>query len=426
MIDFFDILKLSGFPVREARKIFESIKQEPDLLAWQLERRDEIVRYHYQNNPFYRAKVTSDPGDWDNLPIITKSDLQGDFLSKVPQVKQPYYFSQTSGSSGHPLTIVKDRMTHTLAWLMIEHHYSKCGINLNDLQARFYGIPLSGLGYYKEKLKDLVSNRVRFPVFNLNDEILEQWLTKFRKRKFKYVYGYTNSIAIFADFLNRKGIVLKSVCPTLKACIVTAEMCTEDDENLIKSSIGVPVFNEYGASEISIIGFKGEGMWEVSDEIVYLEVVDDQGRVLPPGTRGRILCTLLQNRGTPLIRYEIGDLGSIIRENGKTWVTDLMGRSSDTVVLPSGRKVPGLTFYYVARQLLSDCDNLREFRIVQTGLLDFEVEVVFEDEEPASLTAIIRKGFDEYLEPGLNVTIKPMDIIVRTSAGKFKHFVALK
>ena len=55
----------------------------------------------------------------------------------------------------------------------------------------------------------------------------------------------------------------------------------------------------------------GSGRLHVYSQHTLLEIVDGEGRPVPAGVTGRILVTLLGNRGFPLIRYEIGDVGSL-------------------------------------------------------------------------------------------------------------------
>lgn len=93
-----------------------------------------------------------------------------------------------------------------------------------SLQARFYGIPLDFIGYQKERFKDFLTKRFRFPIFDLSDEVLEKMLRKFENTKFEYLNGYTSSIVLFAKFLRKQNLILKDICPTLKVCMVTSEM----------------------------------------------------------------------------------------------------------------------------------------------------------------------------------------------------------
>ena len=76
------------------------------------------------------------------------------------------------------------------------------------------------MGYYKERLKDLLSRRYRFSVFDLSDAQLEKNLNKFKNTAFDYINGYTSSIVQFAKFLERKNSILKESCPSLQVCII--------------------------------------------------------------------------------------------------------------------------------------------------------------------------------------------------------------
>lgn len=427
MIDFFKTLKLMGFPMDDAVREYRRIADSGDVLAWQNQQRTSIVDFHWKNNPYYRSFLGSWRGSWDEVPIITKEHLQGKPVEKTPSDRlSGYYVASTSGSSGNPFYFAKDKLTHALIWVNIAEHYNNVGISLNDLQARFYGTPLSGVGKYKEMAKDLFANRIRFTVFNLNDAVLMKWVQKIRSKPFKYFYGYTNSLLVFAKFLNSRDIILKDICPTLRLCIVTSELCSESDQQFLEDSFGVPVYNEYGASEVCVIGFGRNQEWLVSDPLVYLEVVGDNGIILPDGQPGRLLCTLLHNKGTPIIRYDIGDVGAISRRNGKTYLTQLAGRTNDMVILPGGKKVPGFTFYYVARAVLEKSDLMKEYRVVYLGNGHFNVEIVADQAIDFKTENLVKKAFEEYLESGLDVSVKRVSEISRTGAGKFQHFLNLE
>ena len=42
-------------------------------------------------------------------------------------------------------------------------------------------------------------------------------------------------------------------------------------------------------------------------------------------------------------------------------LTELLGRKSDIIYLPSGKVAPGLTFYYILRAILEKSHNIKEF-----------------------------------------------------------------
>jgi phenylacetate-CoA ligase len=137
--------------------------------------------------------------------------------------------------------------------------------------------------------------------------------------------------------------------------------------------------------------------------------------------------TDLHNRAMPFIRYSIGDIGVLASSEHdgdfhRKRIVSLQGRVNDTIVLPSGKRSPGLTFYYISRSILESSGVLREFIIRQTGLSDFIFEIVSDRALTAEEEAAIKAKMDLYLEPGLHLTIRRVPAIVRPPSGKIKHF----
>lgn len=421
-IDFFRVLKMLKFPVEEARKEFEPATTDP---SWQINKAWEIFNFHYQHNPFYRELVGKPPLRWEDLPVITRNHLKGDFTTKLPSGLNPknLYCSSTSGSSGDPLYFARDRMSHALVWLNVEHLYNSAGISVNNRQARMFGISQKPVAKLKARLKDFLSNRYRFNVFDLSDEGLLKWETRFRRDKFTYIYGYTNSLVAFAKYLKNKDLTLKSISPSLKGCIVTSEVCTDKDAATISEAFGIPVYNEYGSSELGVMGFKTDGYWIGSDSLIKYEVLDENNNPVPEGQAGYLTCTALFNKATPFIRYRIGDLASIRHVNGQTHIETIMGSLNDMAILPSGKKVPGISFYFVAEPLLSKAPFIKEFLVRQTKEW-FEFEYVAERELSASDIAILTKSFDSMLEKDIPLKTLRVEKLQRGRNGKFKHFIS--
>lgn len=405
---------------------------DEDYEQFVIEKRTEIVEYHLNNNTSYQNFVGSKAfTNWNEVPIMTKKEFQKplkDRLSKGFHSKR-VYVNKTSGSSGDPFIFAKDKFCHALTWASIIWRFRWFGIDFNSsLQARFYGIPLDFIGNKKERIKDFLSKRYRFTIFNLSDEILEKVLLQFQKKRFVYINGYTSSIVLFAKFLQKKNIVLSSICPTLQCCIVTSEMLFEDDKLLMEHFFGVPVVNEYGASELDLIAFQNpNGEWQVNSETLFIEILDENNHVVPYGKEGRIVITSLYNRAHPFIRYDIGDVGVLDEKSTlkKPILKSLIGRTNDVAILPSGKKSPGLTFYYVTKSIIQDDGNVKEFVIKQTKIDTFEIEYVSQTEFTLHQIQLIEKAITTYLEDGLTFTFSRKETLNRGKSGKLKQFVSL-
>lgn len=421
-------LKLKGFPLREAERELSKLKNlsHSDFRSWHENKRWEIVKYHFDNNEFYRSRFGDKlPERWEDIPLLVKTDYQKSGYNVISKTfdKKEVYSGYTSGSSGHPFNYYKDKFAHAMTWALIKDRYTNFGLTLDSKQARFYGIPLEKKDYYIEKTKDFLSNRVRFPVFDLSDEMLGNFLEKFRQEKFDYVYGYTNSIVLFARYLIRENVILKNVCPGLKICICTSENCTEEDKNIIEKAFGVRAVNEYGTSEVDLIAFETEsGKWLLSNENIYIEVIGEDGKQITEGGEGRILLTALHNKAMPFIRYEIGDKAVIAPGKNEIELKRILGGVNDIVILPSGKKSSGVSFYFITRSIMEKIDSLKEFIIRQVAPDKFVFDVVSDEEISDSDKKMIQKNLDTYLETGLSFEINRVDKIKRTKAGKMKHF----
>lgn len=435
MFRFFDLsLQLNGFPLKEAQAELQKIVAFTDE-EYQLfleNKKSEIVKFHLQNNLFYRELVGSQTFEnWNDLPVLNKKNLQkplAERLSKGYSSKN-IYINKTSGSSGDPFIFAKDKFCHALTWASNIYRFGWYGIDFNtSRQARFYGIPLDFIGHKKERLKDFLGSRYRFSVFDMSDKVLEGFLKDFQRKKFDYINGYTSSIVLFAKFLQKKDLVLKHICPTLKVGFVTSEMLFENDKILMEKQFGIPIINEYGASELDLIAFENlKGVWQVNSETLFVEILDDNNIPLPYGNEGRIVITSLYNKAHPFIRYDIGDIGILDEKSTlkKPILKKLIGRTNDIAVLPSGKKSPGLTFYYVTKSIIEDNGNVKEFIVKQTKIDTFEVEYVSETELSLVQIQKIEAAIALYLEKGLIFKFVRKEKLERNKGGKLKQFKSM-
>ncbi|WP_396156347.1 phenylacetate--CoA ligase family protein [Flavobacterium sp.] len=435
MINLFSFsLQLNGFPMKEAEVELNRILSlsDADFEKNVLEKKRDIVEYHLKLNKSYQEFVGGNHfQNWNELPVMTKKEFQKPLKERLSQGFTPksVYVNKTSGSSGDPFIFAKDKFCHALTWVNIINRFGWFGIDFNSsLQARFYGIPLDFIGNKKERIKDLLSNRYRFTIFDLSDTILEKVLKKFQNKKFDYINGYTSSIVLFAKFLQKKNVVLTTICPTLKCCVVTSEMLFENDKLLLEKQFGVPVVNEYGASELDLIAFQNpNGEWQINSETLFVEILDEDNTVLPNGTEGRVVITSLYNKAHPFIRYDIGDVGILDERSTvkKPLLKKLIGRTNDIAVLPSGKKSPGLTFYYVTKSIIEDDGNVKEFIIKQTKIDTFDIEYVSEMELTEMQIQNIEKAITTYLESGLTFSFSRKEKLERSTSGKLKQFVSM-
>ncbi|NHM07790.1 phenylacetate--CoA ligase family protein [Flavobacterium sp. CYK-4] len=435
MLKLFDLsLRLNGFPLGKAKTELEkTMKLSEKGYAFFLEsKKHEIFDFHLNNNPYYKNLIGDKKIErWEDIPVMKKIHFQQPLPQRLSKGynKRNVYINKTSGSSGDPFVFAKDKFCHALIWANIMRRFKWYSIDFNhSLQARFYGMPLDFIANKKLRIKDFLSRRYRFNIFDFSDQAMGRMLQKFQNTKFDYINGYTNSIVLLAKFLKKKQLFLSDICPSLKVCIVTSEMLFDEDKQLLRERFNIPIINEYGSAELDIIALESpDGVWRVNSETLFVEILDDNDQVLPYGHEGRIVVTSLYNKAHPMIRYEVGDIGILDEKSTLQHpiLKQLIGRTNDVAVLPSGKKSPGMTFYSITKKLFDDQGNVKEFVILQTQTDTFQIDYVSDKELSETEIQQIKKVLDQFLESGLKYHFNRKTAIDRGKSGKLKQFRSL-
>ncbi len=425
--DVVSVLWLKGFPIRRAKLLLEQVGFISDYVTYHKQKCWEVYDLFYQHSGAYKRLCGTRVEAWSQVPVTNRRVLVGSpdvwFPSNLN--KRNLYRSNTSGSSGTPFFFARDALSHALVWKTVEGFYLSAGIHLYDLQARFFGISRHKEDGRQARFKDALACRYRFDVYDVSDQAIQKWLDEFDQTPYRYIYGYSNTLIAFASYLQQAGLVLSNVCPSLVSCIVTSEVCSQQDALLISKSFGIPVFNEYGSSELGVIGFKSDGHWICNDALLYLEVLDESGNILPDGEVGLLTITHLYNRATPFIRYQTGDLASIQRlPDGRVLITSLQGSVNDMAITASGKKIPGISFYFVAQKLLDVNREIHEFVVVQKSMENFVFRYAAERPLTNQEIVVLQEGFVNYVDPSIVVHIERVPVLERGANGKFKHFIS--
>lgn len=439
MLKLFNLtLRLNGFPIKKAKAELDKILSisEADYPKFLEEKKSNIVAFHLKHNSFYQTLVDPDScrdwsGNWNDLPVLTKKNLQKPLSERLSDgyTEKSVFVNKTSGSSGNPMIFAKDKFCHAIIWANIIRRFGWYGIDFNhSLQARFYGMPLNFIANKKVRLKDFLSHRYRFTIFDFSDNKIKKMIEKFRSTKFDYINGYTSSIVLLANYLKKNNLYLNEICPTLKVCIVTSEMLFEADKFLLEERLRVPIINEYGSAELEIMAIENpEGTWVANSETLFIEILDENNQPLPNGKEGRIVVTSLFNKAHPFIRFEVGDVGVLDEKSTpkNPILKKLIGRTNDIAFLPSGKKAPGMTFYSITKKLFNGDGNVKEFVIIQTKIDTFEIEYYSDYELSESEIKKIKKTFSDYLEPDLKFVFIRKKDLEREKSGKLKQFKSL-
>lgn len=378
------------FPILRS-KIFKRIPYALDL--WALERIQYFPRETIehiaarrfaetlvgaQETPFWRMRLGKsgvDPknfciGDISKIPILTKQQLLDvspkDYLRE--ELLSRSYRSHTSGSTGRPLTVFLDEQFELRASAISARMFRAIAGGKLPPVVLMFGAFITGFTYMPHHSFYLrgynsVPEQLRS---------LRSYLEKLSKGAIVFCLG--SSALALARAIKEKGISL----PRLGGVVSAGEALSVPEKKEIEDALGVPLWDTYGMSEMRRLAYQcEERRMHLCEESVYFEVVDESGRSLPPGKRGRIIVTGFENRVMPLIRYDTGDIGTINADKcpcGRTFRTlEFFGRQAWVIRTQGGHSISllDLTLLFDDHQHI-----IRQFQIVRRNELKFVVKIV--------------------------------------------------
>ncbi len=318
---YYPVTAIRGEPVWRYIKEYKGLQWQDSshIKDFQNTHLRKLLKHAHDTVPYYRDLIESHGLSIDNicsieqldtLPVTTKSDIRR--FSKEMHSGKKYFFTSkktTGGSTGEAVTITKNSDALARERASTWRAYNWAGIEVGDVQARFWGTPLSTQGRVVASVVDYISNRVRLSAFNINQDSLKNYYKQLVKLQPVYLYGYVSMIVALANFIHKNGC---QPLYGLRSIITTSEVLDNNSRNIIESAFKVKIFNEYGCGEVGSIAHECEyGNMHIMAENVIIETDTSNS---PDNTSGEIIVTDLHNYAMPLIRYKVGDYGTLTNE----------------------------------------------------------------------------------------------------------------
>ena len=434
------------FPLQEKLKKHDTVRVHRDMEAsqwWprqrilelQLERLQALLQDVAVHVPYYRdlfARIGFDPAavrsaaDLQALPFLTKAEIRAhaDALRADNAVGLARF--NTGGSSGEPLIffIGTERVTHDVAakWRATRWW----GVDIGDREIVVWGSPIElGTQDRVRLVRDALMRTELLPAFEMSDDKVDGFIARIRARRPKMLFGYPSAISHIALRAEQRGVRLDDL--GVKVVFCTSERLYDHQRETISRLFGCPVANGYGGRDAGFIAHEcPSGNMHITAEDIVVEIIDEAGRVLPPGQSGEIVVTHLATRDYPFIRYRTGDIGTLGDEacpcgRGLPILKDIQGRSTDFVVAEDGTVLHGLSLIYILR----DIPAVRAFKIVQETRSHTRALIVPEaGANTEGLDATVIEGFRRRLGAGVDVSVEFVESIPAEKSGKFRYVVS--
>jgi phenylacetate-CoA ligase len=365
--------------------------------------------------------------DLRSLPLTPKGDVRDNPESFIaasagPPSRLHHYF--TSGSTGTPLTVyctsddhrlfIAAREARSFAWAGASVRMPRSMIGGRMILPRHDAPP----PYYRWNWAE---RQVYFSGYHISRAHASNYVEGLNRHRPLLLTGYANAHYQLARFMLLDGLRLDY---RPKALVLSSEKLTEEMKTTLYAAFGARAWEEFGAVENCVLATECErGRLHVNSDFGIVEIIDDDGRPVPPGKPGKIVCTGLANRTQPLIRYDIGDIASWAAEpcpcgrDHLPVLEQIVGRLEDLIVGKNGQVTVRFHGLFV------NLPNIVEGQVIQEDLDHIRIRVVAHDGFGESDAQTIRTRIsDERLGP-LHVEIERVPAIERTERGKFRAVI---
>ncbi len=433
------------FPLHERLKGHDSVAVrkemgrtqwlEPEELdALRLQRLRGFLREVGERVPVWRERFRElrfDPSalasieELQRLPLTDKAFIRENTERLKAENARGLARFNTGGSSGEPLIfyIGKERVSHDVAakWRATRWW----GVDIGDPEIVVWGSPIElGAQDRVRQLRDAVLRTRLLPAFEMSEERLDEFLRQIRRMRPRMLFGYPSALAHIAAHAQKRGVAMDDL--GIRVAFVTSERLYDHQRDRIAEVFGCPVANGYGGRDAGFIAHAcPRGGMHITAEDIVVEIVDPEGRVLPPGESGEIVVTHMATKDFPFIRYRTGDVGVLDTERcpcgrGLPLLKEIQGRTTDFIVAQDGTVLHGLALIYVLR----DLPGVAEFKIVQESLDLTRVQIVKGPGYSSEAEKEIRQVFQKRLGSGVKIEIEYVERIAAEKSGKFRYVVS--
>lgn len=343
----------------------------------------DFLNHAKHNSEWYKQKIKSVAESTEQLttlPVLEKRDIIDNLSSIKTLDEKDGLVNHTGGTTGNSMKTIytKSDMQERIA--LLDHFRAQHGYKLGKKTAWF-----SGKNLISER--DVINgkcshydfiNKIRFySTFHINQKNFDVYWNSINKFKPEFIVGFPSSVYELCKIAEEKGLVLNH---KVKVFFPTAETVTSQHREVIGRILGCKLVNQYASSEgAPFILECSSGNLHIHPLTGVFEVVNEN---LQPDTEGELLVTSFTTKGTPLIRYRIGDRiklssSSKICNCGSNYplIDRIDGRSNDFLYSFDKGKVYTVSLIDSTKGI----DGLLYFQAIQNNTDEININLVVND-----------------------------------------------
>lgn len=397
--------------IKQIDSHFKGLKNDNDIL--------KLLKHAVDTTVFYKGLNYQ---SIKQFPVINKTQIK-EHISNFKShefLDKPLIEMTTSGSTGTPFTVFQN--------------IEKKQRNLADTLyfANLAGFELGQRLFYfkiwaKQKMvpdyQYRLQNIVPFDVIKLDDKTIERFLEKVENnyKGENAILGYVSALESIIRYCNKiKKTTIKS---DFKSIITMSESLNSVTKEKLSKLFNCAVVSRYSNLENGIIAQQliNEEEFLINTASYLVEIMNfESDHEVAYGEKGRIIVTDLFNYAMPLIRYDTGDIGAIVKgDDGKLYLSSVEGRKLDLIFDTKNQLVSS----YLVYKNMWQYKEISQYQLIQVSQKEYIFKINgkldFNNEDK------LIEEFKSYLGSDADFKVEYVDEIPLLNSGKRRKIVNL-
>ncbi len=378
-----------------------------------------LINHAASTTPFYKdyEGIT----EINKFPIISKITVKEryeDFKSSTFLGKNNYKVS-SSGSTGIPFELYQntEKRNRNVADSIVFAERAGVPIGIKVIIMSIWNIAKK-----KNFLLAWMQNVDMQEVTDLNDDEVRRFLINLQKKNNqKGIWAYASALDNLAHYLNTNTLDMSNA--NVNAIVACSEKLDDNTKISLEKHLNTFVLSRYSNAESGIFAQKiqnGDSTFFMNHGSYYFEILkfeDDTPQDY--GKPGRIILTDLFNYCMPLIRYDTGDVGTVILNKDNVPVfSKIEGRKQDLIYNTKDELISSFAITHIMIGLT----HIKQYQFIQEdkGMYSLKINAPYREEDKLFFI----KKLKDLLGNDATVEIEYIDEIPLLSSGKRQRIVS--
>lgn len=374
--------------------------------------KEKFLEFITNNSVYYKQYKDKKIHDF---PIITKREIVDNYneiATIKPEKRKKLIKVSTSGSYGTPLSfyVTKEKRLTQQGEVLFFGSYSNFDLGIKHLYIRVI----------KPSFKNMIiKNQYILKPGNIDQNWMRKALKKISNEKHRVIITYPSIMNNLATYACEHQYEIKHI----KGIITYGEKLDEKSSQNIYKAFNCKPLSRYSTEELGVLAnTKIDSNEMILNQVnYYIEILDENNEPVAEGNTGKVVVTDFNSHIIPLVRYDTGDLATLIsyKDGLAHTISNIEGRKIETVYTTRGDALMPFNI----NRMMSKIENIYQFQFIQKGRKEYDLKILPKKSFDESKLNELKNQYKNLLGEDALINIILVDKIETLKSGKRPYII---